>query len=187
MSGTREAAHGTPSSTPRVVVALTVLLVAVGGSAFAGEMQPDGGDGGESEVKEFFGGFNGFTSLFVAAGTILLGWAFAGRWMLRPFGQTLRRHRVGIHTWTSIAALATGLAHTVGLLAMGETAGWASGAVSIVLMGGLFVSGWWRAAWVRSWGLRTWRWVHWELALAAVLMGFLHWAAVERMKELGVA
>lgn len=179
--------QGRANSTPRVVVALTILLFAIGGSAVAGELlgEEDGGEGGgESEVEEFFGGFNGFGSLYVAAGTILLGWAFAGRWMLRPFGQTMRRYRIGIHTWTSIAALAMALAHTFGLLAMGETDGWASGTVSVVLMGALFVTGWWRTYWVRSWGLRTWRWVHWELALAAVLMGFLHWAAIEHMKEL---
>ena len=180
-----EAAHARPGSTPRVVVALTILLVAIGGSAFVGELQPDGReDPGESEVKEFFGGFNGFGSLFVASGTILLGWAFTGRWMVRPLGQTLRRHRVGIHTWTSIAALAMALAHTVGLLAMGETDGWASGTVSVVLLVGLFITGWWRTRLVLSWGVRTWRWVHWELALAAVLMGFLHWAVLEHLKEL---
>jgi hypothetical protein len=177
--------HGRAGSTPRVIVALTILLFAIGGSAFAGEMFGEEAEGGgESEIKEFFGGFNGFGSLYVAAGTILLGWAFAGRWMLTLFGQSVRRHRVGIHTWTSIAALAMALAHTFGLLAMGETDGWASGTVSVVLMGALFVTGWWRTFWVRAWGLRTWRWVHWELALAAVLMGFLHWAAIEHMKEL---
>ena len=179
-----EAAHARPGSTPRAIVALTLLLVAMGGSAVAGEMLgADEAADGESEAEEFFGGVNGFGSLFVATGTILLGWAFAGRWMLRPFGQVLRRHRVGIHTWTSIAALAMGLAHTFGLLAMGKTAGWASGTVSILLMLGLFVTGWWRTHWVGTWGLRTWRWVHWELALAAVAMGFLHWAALEHMKE----
>jgi hypothetical protein len=182
-----EAPHGRSNSTPRVVVALTILLFAVGASAFVGELQPPDGAGGESEVREFFGGFNGFGSLFVAAASILLGWAFAGRWMLRPFGQTLRRHRVGIHTWVSVAALAMALAHTVGLLAMAETSGWASGTVSVLLMGGLFVTGWWRNRFVLAWGLRTWRWVHWELALGTVLMGFLHWAAIEHLNELARA
>lgn len=180
-----EAPHGRPNSTPRAVVALTLLLFAIGGSAFVGELQGPTPPGGESEAQEFFGGFNGFASLFVASGTILLGWAFSGRWMLRPFGQVLRRHRVGIHSWTSIAALAAALAHTFGLLAMNKTEGWISGTVSVVLMGALFVTGWWRTAFVRNWGLRTWRWVHWELALATVLMGFLHWAVIEHLKELG--
>lgn len=108
----------------------------------------------------------------------------AGRWLLQPFGQSLRKHRVGIHTWTSIAALATGLAHTFGLLAMGATEGWVTGTVAILLLGGLFITGWWRQAFVQSWGLRTWRWVHWELALSTILMGFLHWAVVEHLKEL---
>lgn len=181
-----EAPHASPSSWPRVVVALTLVLFAIGASAVVGELQPRQADGKESEVQEFFGGFSGFGSLFIAAGTILLGWAFAGRWMLRPFGQTLRRHRVGIHTWTSIAALVLALTHTFGLLGMGQTTAWLSGTVSLVMLVALFVTGWWRTSFVKAWGLKTWRWVHWELALAAVLMGFLHWAAFERAKELGL-
>ena len=99
----------------------------------------------------------------------------------------LRRHRVGLHTWTSVTGLAAGLAHTFGLLAMGKTAGWASGGLTVALLLGLFVTGWWRNRLVAAWGLRTWRWVHWELALAAVAMGLLHWAAIEHAKELAGA
>jgi hypothetical protein len=177
-----EAPHAKPGSAPRVIVALTVLTFAAGAAAVVGELQPAGEAGQESEAMEFFGGFNGFGSLFVATGTIVLGWAMAGRRILLPFGPTIRRFRVGIHTWTSIFALAMALAHTFGLLGMGETDGWLSGTVAIILLGGLFVTGWWRNAWVQSWGLKTWRWVHWELALSAVLMGFLHWVVIENHK-----
>lgn len=184
-----EAAHGRPGQPLRLglafgTMAATILLgLAVGltvGPYHPGELENDG--------AEFLGGFNGWGAVSVMIGTLFLGWALSGRWLLRPLGDTLRRHRVGLHTWTSIAALGLALVHTVGLLARSDTRAWISGSASLVLMMALFVTGWWRTFYVKAWGLKTWRWVHWELAVGAILLGLEHWLIIEHLKELsGVA
>lgn len=159
------------------LVAVSIGAVALGlleGPTLAG--------GGESEVREFLGGFNGFGALFVGLAALILGWAASGRLAMHPVGERLRRHRIGIHAWMGVIALAMALVHAGGLMAMRDFRGWASGLASTLLLAGLFVTGWWRTRWVRAWGLRTWRWVHWELAVGALLLGFEHWAILERAK-----
>lgn len=183
-----EAPHGRPGSPLRLGIALGMLAAAVAvglvvGLA-AGERVP--GEG-ESEAAEFLGGFNGIAPIVLGAVSLFLGWALSGRWLLRPVADGLRRHRVGLHTWTSLAALAMVLVHTVGLLARRDTRGWMSGAASTLLFTALFVTGWWRTRYVARWGLRTWRWVHWELAVGALLLGAEHWLIIEHGKELARA
>ncbi|HUR25681.1 MAG TPA: hypothetical protein VM327_06690 [Candidatus Thermoplasmatota archaeon] len=182
-----EAAHGRAGDPLRVGIAFGMLVAAVALGAVVGLTAGDWQAGeGESEAAEFLGGFNGIAPLVIGVVTLFLGWALSGRWLLQPLGETLRRHRVGIHTWSSLAALAMVLIHTVGLLARKDTRGWASGAASALLFVALFATGWWRPFYVRKWGLRTWRWVHWELALGALLLGFEHWLILEHAKELAL-
>lgn len=183
-AGVPEAPHGRPDSPVRLAFAFGLIAVAIVGALALGlALGPRAAGGGESDGREFLGGFNGLGALWIMVGTLFLGWALTGRWALRPFGQLLRRNRVGIHTWTSMAALAMALVHTVGLLATEDTRGWLSGAASTLLLGALFVTGWWRTFWVKRWGLRTWRWVHWELAVGAIALGFEHWLLIEHAKE----
>jgi hypothetical protein len=182
-----EAAHGRADDPLRLGIAFGMLVVAIALGAVVGlAAGPWAAGEGESEAAEFLGGFNGIAPLILGSVTFFLGWALSGRWLLRPVGDTLRRHRVGIHTWTSMAALAMVLIHTVGLLAREDMRGWASGAASTLLFVALFATGWWRPYYVRKWGLRTWRWVHWELALGALLLGFEHWLIIEHGKELAL-
>ncbi|MHB8633573.1 MAG: hypothetical protein ACYDBQ_06340 [Thermoplasmatota archaeon] len=126
--------------------------------------------GEESDVRSLVGGGFGWGALVVMCSTLLLGWAFVGV----PIMMGLRRHRVGLHTWTSIVALALALLHGVALNRAGLFSGSLSGWVSTGLMAALFVTGWWRPFWVASWGLRPWRWVHWLLAAGAILIGIEH-------------
>lgn len=179
-----EAAHGRPDDPIRVLVAFSLIGLAIVGGLLLGLSTPVTAPNVENEGAAFLGGFNGWGSLGVATGTIVLGWALSGRWLLKPLGDLLRRHRVGLHTWTSMAALAMALLHSAGLAAYHNFMGWLSGLLSLLLMLVLFVTGWWRTHWVKAWGLRTWRWVHWELAVGAVLLGFEHWRMVEHAKEL---
>jgi hypothetical protein len=178
-----EAAHGRPDSPIRLIVAFGLIAVSIVGALILGLTIPAEVPGQENEGAAFLGGFNGWGALGIAAGTILLGWALSGRWLLKPLGDLLRRHRVGLHTWTSMAALSMALIHSAGLTAYHDLLGWASGSLSLLLMVLLFATGWWRTHWVKAWGLRTWRWVHWELAVGAVLLGFEHWLLVEHAKE----
>jgi hypothetical protein len=182
-----EAAHGRADDPLRLGIAIGMLVVAIALGALVGlTAGPWAAGEGETEAAEFLGGFNGITPLILGSATLFLGWALSGRWLLKPLGDTLRRHRVGIHTWTSLAALAMVFIHTVGLLARQDTRGWASGAASALLFVALFATGWWRPYYVRAWGLRTWRWVHWELAVGALLLGFEHWLIIEHGKELAL-
>src|SRR5207253_9192642 len=96
----------------------------------------------------------------------------------------LRRHRVGVHNWTSIGVLALAAFHTFQFTAYGDFRGWLSGWLANALLVALFVTGWWRAYWVRRWGRGTWRVVHWELALGALALALLHWLVTEHGKEL---
>lgn len=183
--GFREAAHGKPDQPVRVGVAFGMLVVAMAIGLLVGFSAGEYEAGeGESEAAEFLGGFNGVTPLILGAISLFLGWALSGRWLMKPLGDTLRHNRVGIHTWISITALAMVLIHTLGLLARSDTRAWASGTASTLLFVALFVTGWWRTHYVQKWGLRTWRWVHWELALGALLLGFEHWLIIEHLKEL---
>ena len=182
-----EAAHGRPDDALRVGLAFGILVVSVVAGVLVGlAAGPWEAGEGESEAAEFLGGFNGIAPLVLGAITLFLGWALSGRWLLKPLGDTLRRHRVGIHTWTSLAALGMVFIHTAGLLAREDTRGWLSGTASLLLFVALFVTGWWRPYYVRAWGLRTWRWVHWELAVGALLLGFEHWILIEHGKELAL-
>jgi hypothetical protein len=180
-----EAAHGRPDHPLRLGLALGILVATIILGVVVGlATGPYSTGEGESEGAEFLGGFNGWGALGVMSATLFLGWALSGRWLLRPLGDTLRRHRVGLHTWTSMAALGLAFVHTFGLLARDDTRAWVSGTASLVLMLALFATGWWRTFYVRVWGLRTWRWVHWELAVGAILLGFEHWLIIEHGKEL---
>ena len=183
-----EAPHGKPGQPLRIGIALGMLAVAILAGLLVGLSAGhyEAGEG-ESEAAEFLGGFNGITPLVLGAISLFLGWALSGRWLMRPLGDVLRRNRVGIHTWISMVALAMVLIHTVGLLARSDTRAWASGTASTLLFVALFVTGWWRTHYVQKWGLRTWRWVHWELALGALLLGFEHWFLIEHGKELARA
>lgn len=183
-----EAPHGRPDNPVRLTVALGILVATVVLGVVVGlAAGPYESGEGESEAAEFLGGFNGWGSLAVMSATLFLGWALSGRWLLRPLGDTLRRNRVGLHTWTSMAALGLAFVHTFGLIARSDTRAWISGTASLVLMLALFATGWWRTFYVRVWGLKTWRWVHWELALGAILLGFEHWLIIEHGKELALA
>jgi hypothetical protein len=183
-----EAAHGRPEQPLRLGLALGVMGAAIVLGAIVGlTLGPYSPGEPESEGAEFLGGFNGWGAVGVMVGTLFLGWALSGRWLLRPLGDTLRRHRVGLHTWTSMAALGLALVHTVGLVARSDTRAWISGTASLALLLALFVTGWWRTACVRLWGLKTWRWVHWELAVGAILLGLEHWLIIEHGKELALA
>lgn len=182
-----EAAHGRPDAPLRVSLAFGVLGLSVivgilvglaAGPYHAGEPEMD--------AAEFLGGFNGWGAIGIAIGTLFLGWALSGRWLLKPLGDLLRRNRVGIHTWTSMAALGMVFIHTFGLLARQDTRAWISGTASALLFVLLFVTGWWRTYYVRLWGLKTWRWVHWELAVAAIVIGLEHWLIIEHGKDLAL-
>lgn len=182
-----EAAHGRPGDPLRIGLAFGTLTVTIVVGILVG-LAAGPWEAGEAEMEaaEFLGGFNGIASLLLATATLFLGWALSGRWLLKPVKDVLRRNRVGIHTWTSVAALGMVFLHTFGLLARQDTRGWLSGAGSTLLMAGLFATGWWRPYYVKAWGLRTWRWVHWELALGAILLGFEHWLIIEHGKELAL-
>ena len=179
-----EAAPGRPDAPLRLGIAFGMLAVAIVAGVLVGLSAGayEAGEG-ESEAAEFLGGFNGITPLVLGSVSLFLGWALSGRWLLRPVGDTLRRNRVGIHTWLSMAALAMVLVHAAGLLARQDTRGWASGAASTLLFLALFATGWWRTHYVGKWGLRTWRWVHWELSVGALALGFEHWLLIEHAKE----
>jgi hypothetical protein len=110
--------------------------------------------------------------------TLVLGWAWTGV----PLMLRWRRHRVDVHNWVSIGVLALAAAHTAQFMAWGDDRGWLSGWLSNVLLLALFATGWWRAYWVRRWGRATWRVVHWELALGALVLAFMHWALIEHGK-----
>ena len=182
-----EAPHGRPNAPLRVGLAFAALglsiVVGILVGLSAGKYHPDEP---EMDAAGFLGGFNGWGAIAVGAGTLLLGWAFSGRWLLRRFGDAIRRHRVGIHTWTSILALAMVFVHTFGLLARSDTRAWISGTASGLLFVLLFVTGWWRTHYVKLWGLKTWRWVHWELAVGALAIGLEHWLIIEHGKELAL-
>jgi hypothetical protein len=135
----------------------------------------------ETDVHEFLGGGSGWGALGVAAFTLFVGWTWTGI----PLMRGLRRHRVGFHTWTSLVALALALVHGLGLTRGGYTQGSLSGWLSTGMMVGLFVTGWWRAAYVDAWGLKTWRWIHWLLAVGAILIGVEHWALIEMSRPGG--
>jgi hypothetical protein len=176
-----EAAHGRPDQPLRLTLAFGVLAVGIVAGILVGMAAGPWHQGeAENEGAGFLGGFNGWGSLAVAS------WALSGRWLLKPLADVLRANRVGIHTWTSLAALAMACAHTFGLLARSDTRAWISGSLSLLLMVALFATGWWRTYYVRQWGLRTWRWVHWELAVGAILLGFEHWLLIEHGKELAL-
>lgn len=188
MTMVKEAPLGRADDPLRLATATAVFVlaiaigIAVGAADQAGEA-PAGDSGSpdeahESEAREFLGGFNGFGSLFVALATILLGWAWTARPLLRPVAAVARL-RIPLHVWTSIGALAMGLIHTAGLLSLDDARGWLSGAFSLAFMAALFATGWWRRWCIAHWGRRTWRWVHWELAVGAVLVGFEHWLLIE--------
>src|SRR6185503_11904252 len=100
-----EAAHGRPGQPVRLGLAIAVFVAAIAlGLAVGLTLGPWSAGEAESEGAEFLGGFNGWGAIAVMVGTLFLGWALSGRWLLRPLGDTLRRHRVGLHTWTSMAA-----------------------------------------------------------------------------------
>jgi len=182
-----EAPHGRPDQPLRVGLAFAalglsvVVGILVGLSAGAYHANEP-----EMDAAEFLGGFNGWGAIAVAIGTLLLGWAFSGRWLLKPLWEPVRRHRVGIHTWTSIVALGMVFIHTFGLLARHDTRAWVSGTASALMFVLLFVTGWWRTFYVRLWGRTTWRWVHWELAVGAILVGLEHWLIIEHGKDLAL-
>jgi hypothetical protein len=125
------------------------------------------------------GGILGLVATWVMVGTFFLGWAWTGV----PLMFRLRRHRVDVHNWVSIGVLALAALHTAQFMAWGDFRGWLSGWLSNLLLLALFVTGWWRAYWVRRWGRSTWRVVHWELALGALALAFLHWLLIEHGKE----
>lgn len=126
------------------------------------------------------GGILGLVATWAMLGTLFLGWAWTGV----PLMLRLRRFRVDVHNWASIGVLALAAFHTAQFTAFGDLRGWLSGWLSDLLLAALFVTGWWRAYWVRRWGRATWRVVHWELALGALALAFLHWLVTEHGKEL---
>jgi hypothetical protein len=126
------------------------------------------------------GGIVGLVATWAMVGTLFLGWAWTGV----PAMLRYRRHRVDVHNWVSIGVLALALLHTFQFTAWGDLRGWLSGWLANVLLLALFVTGWWRAHWVRRWGRPTWRVVHWELALGALAFAFLHWLLIEHGKEI---
>ncbi|MEA3202947.1 MAG: hypothetical protein QOI63_613 [Thermoplasmata archaeon] len=130
------------------------------------------------------GGIVGLVAVWAMVGTLFLGWAWTGV----PAMLRWKAHRVDVHNWTSIAVLALAALHTAQFMAWGDFRGWLSGWLSNALLLALFATGWWRAYWVRRWGRSTWRVVHWELALGALALAFLHWLLVEHGKEVaGIA
>ena len=131
------------------------------------------------------GGTLGLVAVWVMLGTLFLGWAWTGVPVLT---RRFVRYRVDVHNWTSIAVLALAGLHTAQFMVWGDFRGWLSGWLCNALLLALFVTGWYRAYWVRRWGRWTWRVVHWELALGALAFGFLHWLVIEHGKEvLGIA
>jgi len=126
------------------------------------------------------GGILGLVATWAMLGTLFLGWAWTGV----PLMMRWRAWRVDVHNWTSLAILALALLHTAQFAAWGDFRGWLSGGLSDLLLLALFVTGWWRSYWVRRWGRSTWRVVHWELALGALALAFLHWLVTEHSKEL---
>jgi hypothetical protein len=125
------------------------------------------------------GGILGLVATWAMLGTLFLGWAWTGV----PVMLRWRAHRVDVHNWVSLGVLALALFHTFEFTLFGDLRGWLSGWLSNLLLFALFATGWWRAYWVRRWGRGTWRVVHWELALGALALAFLHWLLVEHGKE----
>lgn len=129
------------------------------------------------------GGWTGLAATFGMMFTFLLGWAFTGMPMVGLW-KSLKGWRVEIHNWISIAILGLAGLHTFLFTAAQDYRGWVSGWLSNVLMVGLFVTGWWRPYYVKKWGRPTWRVVHWELALGAILFALVHWIGIEHGKSL---
>lgn len=162
---------------------LAVALIAAGlvaGILVGAQINPEGV--AENDAHEFAGGFAGWTALGLMAGTLFLGWGLTGI----PLMAGLRRHRVGLHTWTSVTALALAVLHGIALNRAGHFEGTLSGWVSTAMMLGLFLTGWWRTELVLAWGLKPWRWVHWLLAGGAILIGLQHWALIEARRPPGM-
>ncbi|HUR62712.1 MAG TPA: ferric reductase-like transmembrane domain-containing protein [Candidatus Thermoplasmatota archaeon] len=130
------------------------------------------------------GGILGLVATWAMLGTLFLGWAWTGV----PLMMRWKSWRIDVHNWISIGVLAFAGFHTAQFMVYDDYRGWLSGWLSNVLLLALFVTGWWRAYWVRRWGRPTWRWVHWELALGAIAFALMHWFLIEDGKEaLGIA
>jgi len=126
----------------------------------------------ENEFQELGGG-TGWTSLVGMLVVTALGWAAIGTILFRRLGR-IRPWRVEIHNWIAIVALGLALFHGLELMALGDFRGYLSGWAAVLLMFLLFIHGWWRSFWVRRYGLRKWRIVHWEVAAGALLFTTLH-------------
>lgn len=181
-SGPGDEAHagGRSNRTLAWAAALLAGLALAGlvlGSMVEGEEAAGGGEG-EELLEEVGGGWAGWGSLGLMAGTFFFGWARTGVALTRP-SSLLRRWRVDAHVWTSTVALALALLHTVELVVLGEFVGWLSGTLATVYLVGLFATGWWRPYLVDRWGLSRWRIVHWVLAVGVLVLSGLHWLAIE--------
>lgn len=154
------------------LVVLSVAALAIGGFT---ESAPAGG---ENEVQEFLGGGMGFTSLIALFVSLFLGWAWVSVRLL--FG--LAEWRMELHYWIAWAALSAALVHGIGLMEMGDLRGWLSGWLATGAIVALLVTGWRRTTLIKNWGTTAWRWVHWELAVAAIALSLEHWALIEATK-----
>jgi hypothetical protein len=125
------------------------------------------------------GGILGLAANWAMVATFFLGWAWTGI----PLMLRWRASRIDVHNWVSIGILALAAFHTFEFTVFGDFRGWVSGWLANVLLVALFVTGWWRAYWVRRWGRSTWRVVHWELAIGAIAFAMLHWLLIEHGKE----
>lgn len=161
-----------------ILLSLSLVGLALGLTIASEEAGETSRAGEEELLEEIGGGWAGWGSLGLMVGTFLLGWARTGVALTRPV-DLLRRFRVDLHIWTSTLALALALLHTVELVLLEEFVGWVSGTLATVYLAGLFVTGWWRPYFVKSWGLTRWRIVHWLLAVGVLVLSGLHWLAIE--------
>lgn len=155
-----------------VLLATSAIALAIGSLAEVPEQ-------GENEVQEFLGGGAGFGALIAVAATLFLGWAFTGV----PLFARRVRWRLPLHFWIAIAALAAAVLHGIGLMALGDLRGWLSGWLAVAALVGLWVTGWKRRDLVAAWGRLPWRWLHWELAAATLLLSLEHWWIIEVTKN----
>jgi len=160
-----------------IVIVAASLIGAGLGMVADGEEEAAGGEE-EDLLEEIGGGWAGWGSLGLIAGTFFLGWARTGVALTRPI-RLLRRWRIDIHIWTSTVALGLALLHTVELVLLAEFVGWLSGAIATVYLLALFVTGWWRPYFEGRWGRMRWRIVHWLLAIGVLVLSGLHWLAIE--------
>jgi hypothetical protein len=177
------ASHGRNRFTWRLGLALAIFILASVVAAIIGLVAEPAAEGTENEVQELGGG-TGWASLGIAIGVVFLGWAYLGVKILQPFPKWIRGHRIEIHNWISIIALALALFHGIELMGLGDFRGWLSGWIATGLMGFLFVHGWWKRYFVGLWGLKLWRILHWEGALGVIALSLMHWLLIERAKEL---